>query len=381
MTTPGGRAPRDVALHLMDALPAGQAAPRPRRSRFGQDPAAQAALASFGALYGRLRAAPAFFNSLDQELTRFSARPTSLIHAARYSAHLGGARIYLKLEDRSPADAHLRIVTDGHAFIARALHRTQVVAAIRSPRVGERLASACARFGLSLQLFAEPAFLQRHATEVARATQFGARVTPVTGDVRAAALQTWLRAPDTVFLSPGLEAGPEPYPLMLRDLTGVIGRECRRQVETLAGRQADLAVVRGGDNAEALSLFPPLIADATRLVCVEAAAEPQVDDPFRPTATRSQQLRIDATLEGSDYVTLGRELADLKAGTRVELAHATAEAARQALAELARLEGILVGPTTAHALAWAAAAARRLPADAVVVVLVAERPAQEMKAS
>lgn len=384
MSTRDDGKPVDPPFQMMEGVPSARPA-RGLASRFGQDPAAQAAFAGFGELYGRLRAQPAFFTSLDKELTRFAARPTALILAARYTAHLGGPQIYLKLEDRAPADAHLRIVADGHAFVARTLNRTRMVAAIRSLRAGERLASACARFGIALQLYAEPGLLQRKATEASRvkllgATLISARAKDHGGDIRNAALQAWLKAPRETFLSPGLETGPEPFTQMLRDLTGVIGRECRRQVLDLTGRSPEVVVARDGDNAEALSLFPAFVADPARLVCVAPAPDANPQDPYDALeVTPSQQLRLAALLEGSDYSTLARERAALKGTGRIEYAQTPLASANQARSDLARLEGILAGPETAHALAWAATAARSLPSAAALVLLLAERPPQEMK--
>src|ERR1700731_716404 len=56
--------------------------------------------------YELVRKDPEFQAELDSMLKNFAGRPTPLQFASRLTAHLGGARIYLKREDLLHTGAH-----------------------------------------------------------------------------------------------------------------------------------------------------------------------------------------------------------------------------------------------------------------------------------
>lgn len=373
MSESGDQVPEHPPLEMMQGLPRPRAAPRQRQTRFGSEEAVQEPLRAFDAAYRALRAAPGFFGELDKELIRFAGRPTPLIAASRLVPAGNGARVFLKIEDPSRADAHQRLACEGQALIAAALGCKRLVGALRDIRWGPRVAAACARRGLEADLYVDPRVLQRHAPTARQMRMFGARIhaIPARGDLRGAALQDWLAHPREKFLFLGLDAGPEPFGTLLRDVTGVVGRECRRQVTAVAGRPPALVVAREGENADALSLFPAFMEDKCRRVCVEPALPAS---PFGQDVSPAKQLRMSAIIEGIEYLNLSREREALRGGGRVEFVPGSAVEGRRILGELARLEGLLTGDATAQALAWAVSAARALPSEAAVAVLLAEKP-------
>src|SRR5438093_8527166 len=105
----------------------------------------------------------------------------------------------------------------------------------------------------------------------------GARVIPVRSgsrtlkDAMNEALRDWVTTVRTTYYCVGSTAGPHPYPLMVRDLQSVIGREVRRQ---LPGGPPDVLVACVGGGSNALGLFHVFVGDpGVRLVGVEAAGD------------------------------------------------------------------------------------------------------------
>ena len=332
------------------------------------------------------RSNPPFQAALDMELTYLARRPSSLLHARRLSVSLGGAQIYLKREDVSPRDTHLIISVVGQALLAQRLGRKTLVTSTIDGRRGTVTASIAARLGLQAVVFMEDDKSARHATNVFRMWLRGAEVLSTqdersgeTLDAREAALKYWARNPEQSLMIFGLEGAPEPYPLMAREFTSTIGRECLRQVRVAAKRAPDLVVARGGDNADALGLFPPMIPEAqTRLVCVEPVLESWSGDSTAPLDPARQQLSPDkqrvaqSILEGMEYPSVVREHRWLRETGRVEYLKANLDAAKKAIRDLSYFEGITPAIETAHALGWACQAAAAMKPEQVVVVMVAE---------
>src|SRR5262249_8299689 len=92
----------------------------------------------------------------------------------------------------------------------------------------------------------------RRASSVSRRELLGGRVIPVRSgsrtlkDAMNEALRDWVTNVRTTYYCVGSTAGPHPYPMMVRDLQSVIGREVRRQLDGLP--DALVACVGGGSN-------------------------------------------------------------------------------------------------------------------------------------
>ena len=333
-----------------------------------------------------VRANTQFQAMLDMELTYLARRPSSLLHARRLSASLGGAQIYLKREDVSPRDTQLIISVVGQALLAQKLGRKTLVTSTVDGRRGAVTASIAARLGLQAVVFMDDDKSARHAANVFRMWLRGAEVLPThdersgeVQDAREAALKYWARNPADSMMIFGLDAAPEPYPSMAREFASTIGRECLRQVRLAARRPPDLVVARGGDNADALGLFPPMVAEqAIRLVCVEPLHEAGQGDAAAPLDPARQQLSPDkhrmaqSILEGMEYPSVVREHRWLRETGRVEYVKATLESAKKAIRDLNYFEGITPAIETAHALGWTCQAAAAMKPDQAVVLMIAE---------
>jgi len=212
--------------------------------------------------------------------------------------------------------------------------------------------------------------------------RFGATVVAVkSGDrtLRAAideAIRDWVSDPVGTYYMLGSAIGPHPYPLLVRDLQAVIGREARAQLIEQGGLpDAAFACVGGGSNA--IGLFHGFLADrGVTLYGVEAGGRGSALGEHSATLSHGKpgvlhgtytMLLYDANGQiqethsvsaGLDYPGVGPEHALLQSIGRVEYVTASDDDALAALAECCAAEGILPALESSHALAgakrWAA---------------------------
>jgi tryptophan synthase beta chain len=160
----------------------------------------------------------------------YCGRETSLYYADNITRKLGGAKIYLKMEDLNHTGAHK---------INNALG--QALNVVRMKMLGAKVAA----------------------------------VTSGTGTLKDAvneAMRNWVENIEDTFYIIGSAVGPHPYPTMVRDFQRVIGDEVKTQILEKEGRLPDhiIACVGGGSNC--IGVFYPFIEDKeVALTGVEAA--------------------------------------------------------------------------------------------------------------
>ncbi len=323
-----------------------------------------------------------FQAELGRELRDWVGRPTALSPAPTLSRRWG-ATVYLKREDLAHTGAHKINNALGQALLAKRLGARRIIAETGAGQHGVATAAACARVGMPCIVYMGAVDVQRQAPNVERMVQLGAEVVPVkSGDrtLRAAideAFRDWVSDPNGSYYLLGSAVGPHPYPLLVRELQSVIGREARAQFIERTGGLPDavFACVGGGSNA--IGLFHPLVGDASvELIGVEAggrsaklgenAATLATGRPGVLHGTYSMLLQDKEGLvqethsisAGLDYPGVGPEHALLRAIGRVTYVSATDDEALDALRECCSAEGILPAIETAHAFAgarkWAA---------------------------
>ena len=105
-----------------------------------------------------------------------------------------------------------------------------------------------------------------------------ARSSAGTGTLKDAmneAIRDWITNVETTHYLIGSAAGPHPYPMLVRDLQAVIGREARAQVLEREGRLPDAVVACVGGGSNAIGLFHPFLDDAAVRL---SASRPGGDD-------------------------------------------------------------------------------------------------------
>lgn len=334
---------------------------------------------------------PAFQAELAAELRDWVGRPTALSHAPTLSRRWG-VEVYLKREDLAHTGAHKINNALGQALLAKRLGAQRVIAETGAGQHGVATAAACARVGMPCIVYMGAVDVLRQAPNVERMVQFGAEVVPVkTGDrtLRAAideAFRDWVADPAGSYYLLGSALGPHPYPLLVRELQAVIGREARAQFIERTGGLPDavFACVGGGSNA--IGLFHPLAGDASvALIGIEAGGRSnRLGDNAATLATGrpgvlhgtyslllqdpdGQVQETHSVSAGLDYPGVGPEHALLQAIGRASYGSATDDEALDALRECCASEGILPAIESAHALAGAKRWARANPGRKILI--------------
>jgi tryptophan synthase beta chain len=318
----------------------------------------------------------AFQARLREELTSWVGRPTALTHAATLSARWG-ADVWLKREDLAHTGAHKINNAIGQALLAKALGAKRVVAETGAGQHGVASAAACARVGLPCVVYMGEIDVARQAPNVDRMHRLGATVVPVkSGDrtLRAAideAIRDWVSDPHGTYYLLGSAVGPHPYPLLVRELQAVIGREARAQMLERGGLpDAAFACVGGGSNS--IGLFHGFLADrGVALFGVEAGGRGLGLGEHAATASAGRPGVLHGSYSlllydengliqethsvsaGLDYPGVGPEHALLKLVGRVAYVTASDAEALGTLDECCAAEGILPALESAHALAGA----------------------------
>ena len=221
----------------------------------------------------------AFQAELDELLRDYVGRPTPLTDAPRLTEALGGARIVIKREDLAHTGAHKINNAIGQVLLAKQMGKRRIIAETGAGQHGVATATACARFGLECIVYMGEEDVRRQSLNVFRMRLMGAEVRPVDSGSRTLkdaineAIRDWVtNVRDTHYVI-GSAIGPHPYPVIVRDLQSVIGREARAQCLEKLGRLPDVAVACVGGGSNAIGLFHPFVDDPVRLIGVEAAGE------------------------------------------------------------------------------------------------------------
>ncbi|MFN7087149.1 MAG: tryptophan synthase subunit beta [Burkholderiales bacterium] len=353
--------------------------------------------------YARYRQDPDFIAEFESELRHYVGRPSPIYHARRWSAHFGGAQVYLKREDLNHTGAHKINNCIGQALLARRMGKPRVIAETGAGMHGVAAATVAARYGMECVVYMGAEDIRRQVQNVYRMKLLGATVVPVESGSRTLkdalneAMRDWVTNVENTFYIIGTVAGPHPYPMMVRDFQSVIGREAKVQMPELAGRQPDavLACVGGGSNA--IGIFYPYIPEeSVRLIGVEAAGcglesgkhaatlcagRPGVLHGNRTYLLQDENGQIIETHSisaGLDYPGVGPEHAWLKDSGRAEYVAVTDAEALQAFHDLCRLEGIIPALESSHALAYAAKIAPRMKQDQILLVNLSGRGDKDM---
>lgn len=343
-----------------------------------------------------------FAAHFDRLLHDYAGVPSQLYDAQRFSAEVG-ARVLLKREDLNHTGAHKIRNVLGQALLAQRMGKTRLIAETGAGQHGVATATAAAFLGLSCRIYMGEVDTRRQALNVARMRLLGAEVVSVptgSGTLKDAineAIREWVATADSTAYCFGTAAGPHPFPAMVRDFCRGIGDEARAQCIELTGTLPDavMACVGGGSNA--IGLFTAFIEDAeVQIVGCEAggrgittgehaasitAGEPGVLHGGRTYVLQDedgQTLPSHSISAGLDYPGVGPEHAWLAASGRATYIPITDTAAMEALALLARTEGIICAIESAHAVAGAIQVAAAQP-DITIIVNLSGRGDKDME--
>ena len=336
---------------------------------------------------------PEFTAEFQRLLTDYAGVPSLLYDATRFSEH-AGARILLKREDLNHTGAHKIRNVLGQALLTKRMGKTRMIAETGAGQHGVATATAAAYLGLECTVYMGEVDTQRQALNVARMRLLGAEVIAVKSGSRTLkdaindAMRDWVSTVDHTAYCFGTAAGPHPFPSLVRDFCRGIGDEARAQSLEQYGALPDTVVACVGGGSNAIGLFTAFVDDAeVQIVGVEAGGE-GVDTP-RHAATigagdegvlhgartyvmqdeDGQTIESHSISAGLDYPGVGPEHAHLAKSGRARYINATDEEAMQALALLAKTEGIICAIESAHAVAGALKLAAEQPGSTILVNL------------
>jgi tryptophan synthase beta chain len=344
-----------------------------------------------------------FLDEVNYYLKTYVGRPTPLYYAKRLSKHIGGAQIFLKREDLAHTGAHKINNTIGQALLAKRMGKRKIIAETGAGQHGVATATAAALLGMECTVFMGTEDVKRQAPNVKRMELLGARVVPVasgTGTLKDAmneAMRYWVQAVRDTFYVIGSVAGPQPYPLMVREFQKVIGEEAKRQVQEAIGRLPDCLIACVGGGSNAMGLFYAFLDDPVEMIGVEAAGRGLQTGKHAATlgagevgvlhGSKSYVLQDEygqikeahSIAAGLDYPGVGPEHAYLKEIGRVRYVSVRDDEALEAFDALSRYEGIIPALESAHALAWAMVEARQRKPQEVLVVNLSGRGDKDLE--
>ncbi len=341
---------------------------------------------------------PAFHAQLTDLHTHYAGRPSPLYFAERLTAHLGGAKIYLKREELNHTGSHKINNCLGQILVAMRMGKTRIIAETGAGSHGVATATVCARFGLKCVVYMGAKDMERQKPNVFRMQLLGAEVRPVEKgaatlkDALNEALRDWVANVNDTYYLIGTCAGPHPYPTMVRDFQCIIGDEVRTQLQAAEGRLPDSVVAAVGGGSNAIGIFHPFLDDPTvKIYGVEAeghgansgahamsigGGSPGVLHGNRTYLLQDENGQIKdahSISAGLDYPGIGPEHAWLHFQGRVQYVSATDKEALAAFQLCSKLEGILPALESAHAMAYVEKLAPTLPADHIIVANLSGR--------
>jgi tryptophan synthase beta chain len=333
-----------------------------------------------------------FTGEFDRMLREYAGVPSLLYDATRLS-EVAGARILLKREDLNHTGAHKIRNVLGQALLAKRMGKTRLIAETGAGQHGVATATAAAYLGLECVVYMGELDTQRQALNVARMRLLGAEVRSVASGSRTLkdaineAIRDWVASVEHTAYCFGTAAGPHPFPAMVRDFCRGIGDEARAQCLELTGALPDTITACVGGGSNAIGLFTAFLDDPVRIVGFEAGGE-GIDTPRHAATITAGEIGVlhgartfvlqdedGQTIEshsisaGLDYPGVGPEHAHLAKSGRAEYLPITDAEAMDALALLARTEGIICAIESAHAVAGALQLAAQSPGSTILVNL------------
>jgi tryptophan synthase beta chain len=353
------------------------------------------ALDELEAAYREARSDPSFQAEIDWLAKHYVGRPTPVYFAANLTEYAGGAKIYLKREDLAHTGAHKINNALGQALLAKRMGKHRIIAETGAGQHGVASATACALLGLECIVYMGEVDIARQSLNVFRMKLLGAEVRPVTSgsktlkDAINEAIRDWVTNVRDTFYLFGTAAGMHPYPLIVRELQSVIGREARTQFLEQSGRLPDAVVACVGGGSNAIGIFHPFFNDKdVELFGVEAGGFGIESGKHAATLTAGREgilhgsrsyviqdddgqvIETHSISAGLDYPGVGPEHAWLNDSGRASYVPITDDEAMEGFQLLCKTEGIIPALESSHAVAFGVKLAReRSPEQSILINL------------
>ena len=336
------------------------------------------ALAELETAYEEAQRDPEFQVQLQNSLSSFVGRPTTLHYVPHFSRMVGqDVKVYVKREDLAHTGAHKINNALGQGLLARRMGKQRIIAETGAGQHGVATATVCAMLGLQCIVFMGEDDIHRQSLNVLRMKLLGAEVHPVSNGSRTLkdaineAIRDWVTNIDTTFYLIGSAVGPHPYPRIVRDFQSIIGEEAREQILAREGRLPDIVVACVGGGSNAIGIFYPF-ADSpeVELIGIEAGGSNLTPGQHAATLVAGrpgvlhgsfsyllqnedgQVLTTHSISAGLDYPGVGPEHSHLKETGRATYVSVNDACALRGLQALSQSEGIIPALEPAHALGY-----------------------------
>ena len=339
-----------------------------------------------------------FQNELSYYLKNYVGRETPLYFAERLTAHIGGAKIYLKREDLNHTGAHKINNALGQALLAKRMGKNKIVAETGAGQHGVATATACALLGLECIVYMGAEDVKRQALNVFRMELLGTKVVGVEKgsatlkDAVNEALRHWVTNIDDTHYILGSAMGPHPFPTIVRDFQRVIGDETRKQILEVENRLPNAVVACIGGGSNSIGMFYPFVGDQDVALYGVEAAGLGIETGKHAAAINGGQTGVlhgafmyllqdengfvqeaHSISAGLDYPGVGPEHCYLSDIGRATYVNATDAEALEGVQLLCRTEGILPALESAHAIAYASKLAKTMSQDEILVICLSGR--------
>lgn len=351
--------------------------------------------------YKKLRFDRPFWEEVDYYFREYVGRPSPLYLAERISEEIG-AKIYLKREDLNHTGAHKINNTIAQGLIARRLGKKKIIAETGAGQHGVATATVAALLGLECDVFMGAKDVKRQELNVFRMNLLGTQVHAVESgsktlkDAMNDAIRHWVTHARDTFYVIGTVAGPHPYPMMVRDIQGVISHEAKNQILEKEGRNPDKVIACIGGGSNAMGIFNYFLeVEETECIGIEAGGlgintEQHGASLARgvPGVLHGQKSYLlqddDGQIEeaysisaGLDYPGIGPEHAHLFRSEAATYDSITDQEALDAFVWLSQKEGIIPAFESAHAVAYLKKERESLQ-DKIVIVSLSGRGDKDM---
>jgi tryptophan synthase beta chain len=351
------------------------------------------ALDELEAAYRAAKSDPCFWAEFESLSHDYSGRPTPLYFAERLTQHCGGAQIFLKREDLAHTGAHKINNALGQGLLACRMGKRRIIAETGAGQHGVAAATICAKLGLDCIVYMGEEDVHRQSLNVFRMKLLGAEVHSVSSGTKTLkdaineAIRDWVTNVGNTYYLLGSAVGPHPYPVMVRDLQSIIGKETREQILAKCGRLPDYIVACVGGGSNAIGIFHPFVNDKdVKFIGVEAAGKGIKTGKHAASlvagtvgvlhGAKSYVLQDDAgqilgthsISAGLDYPGVGPEHSYYKSIGRATYVAANDKDALEAFQLLCQTEGIIPALEPAHAISYASKMASSLDREQIIVV-------------
>ena len=338
-----------------------------------------------------------FHAELDGLLEHYVARPTPITSAPGLTKLVGGAQIWLKREDLAHTGAHKINNTIGQALLAKRMGKKRIIAETGAGQHGVATATACAKLGLSCEVYMGAEDARRQALNVFRMELLGAKVNVVESgsktlkDATNEAMRDWMGSVEGTHYILGSVVGPHPFPLIVREFQSVIGKEAREQCIDSFGKFPNCIVACVGGGSNAAGIFAPFVNDDVTMIGVEAGGSGQsIGEHAAPLCLGApgvlhgslsyvlqdqdgQTQDVHSCSAGLDYPGVGPEHSYWKDEGRVAYQIVDDKEALEAFQLLCETEGIIPALESSHAVACAIRVAKEMTSDQHLLINLSGR--------